>query len=121
LAREEAPTQLELDRAVASFRKGTSWEEVFPGLAALEISPTPVGGAQEVSLRISKAGEGPAVRLAQPGEEVGALLYRKSDPFQEYGLSVTDFGPKLGLTTYQGHAYFPARLVRLVRSGKCYR
>jgi hypothetical protein len=60
--REEAPTEQELDRAVAAFREKAKWEEVFPGLATLEISATPGSGAQEVSLRISKAGEGPAVR-----------------------------------------------------------
>jgi hypothetical protein len=102
--REEAPTEQELDRAVSSFRKGSDWQTVFPGLATLEISATPGAGAQEVSLRISKGGEGPSVRLAKPGEEASALLYRKSNPFDEYGIGLSKFGEKLGLTQYEGYA-----------------
>lgn len=102
--REEAPTEQELDRAVAAFREKTGWEEIFPGLATLEISATAGSGAQEVSLRISKAGEGPAVRLARSGEEKGALLFRKSDPFDEYGIGLSQFGKKLGVTQNDGYA-----------------
>src|SRR5690606_16397998 len=60
--REAAPNERELDRAVAAFRQGKMWQEVFPGLATLEIARMPGGGGQEVSLRISKTGKGPAVR-----------------------------------------------------------
>jgi hypothetical protein len=102
--REESPTEVELDRAVAAFRQGQGWEAVFPGLASLEIATPPGAGGQEVTLRISKAGEGPAVRLARPGEEQGALLYRKSDPFDEYGIKLSDFGAKLGVTQQDGYA-----------------
>lgn len=102
--REEAPTEVELDRAVTAFRQGKEWEEVFPGLATLEIAASPGAGAQEVSLRISKTGEGPAVRLAKPGEETGALLYRKSDPFDEYGITLSEFGAKLGVSQSDGYA-----------------
>lgn len=102
--REEAPTEIELDRAVMAFRQNKKWDEVFPGLATLEIATTPGAGAQEVSLRISKAGEGPVVRLAKPGEETGALLYRKSDPFDEYGIKLSEFGAKLGVSQSDGYA-----------------
>lgn len=102
--REDAPTEVELDRAVKAFRQGGKWEDVFPGLTTLEIATTPGAGAQEVSLRISKAGEGPAVRLAKPGEETGALLYRKSDPFDEYGIKLSEFGSKLGVSQSDGYA-----------------
>ena len=101
--REESPTEVELERAVRAFRQGKKWEEVFPGLTTLEIVTTP-GAAQEVSLRISKAGEGPAVRLAKSGEEKGALLYRKSDPFDEYGIKLSEFGKKLGVPQNDGYA-----------------
>jgi hypothetical protein len=93
--REEAPTERELDRAVAAFRSGKDWEDVFPGLASLEIAAAPGSGAQEVTLRIAKSGEGPPVRLARTGEGAGALLYRKSNPFDEYGISLSSFGRSL--------------------------
>lgn len=101
--REDSPTEQELDRAVAAFRTGKDWADVFPGLASLEISPS-LSGGQEVTLRIAKSGEGPPVRLARPGEEAGALLYRKSNPFDEYGISLSSFGSRLGISQYQGHA-----------------
>lgn len=107
--REQAPSEFELDRAVRAFRQGTSWQDVFPGLTTLEIGSAPGAGAQEVSLRISKAGEGPAVRLAKPGEEAGALLYRKSDPWDEYGIQLSTLGKKLGVSQNEGYAltWFP--------------
>lgn len=100
--REEAPTEQELDRAVKAFREGKEWRDVFPGLASLEIAADPSAG-NAVVLRISKTGSGPPVHVARPGTS-GALLYRKSNPFDEYGIKLTDFGNKLGLTTYQGQA-----------------
>lgn len=102
--REESPTEVELDRAVTAFRQGQGWETVFPGLATLEITTPPGAGGQEVTLRISRAGVGPAVRLAKPGEEQGALLYRKSDSFDEYGINLSDFGAKLGVSQQDGYA-----------------
>lgn len=42
------------------------------------------------------------MRLAQQGEEVGALLYRKSDPFDEYGVKLSDFGKKLACHSMTG-------------------
>jgi hypothetical protein len=100
--REEAPTEQELDRAVDAFRKGKRWPDVFPGLAVLEIAAVPGAGAQEITLRLAKDGDGPTVRAAKPGE--AALLYRKGNPFDEYGTKLTEFGVKLGLTSHQGHA-----------------
>lgn len=102
--REEAPTEVELDRAVTAFRRGKKWEAVFPGLATLEIASTVGAGAQEVTLRIAKSADGPAVRLARPGEEAGALLYRKSDPFDEYGIKLSEFGRMLGVSQNDGYA-----------------
>jgi hypothetical protein len=43
-------------------------------------------------------------RLAKPGEDRGALLYRKSDPFTEFGIKLTEFGPRLGVSQGDGYA-----------------
>lgn len=102
--REDSPTEIELDRAVRAFKSGKNWIDVFPGLAMLEIATARGSGADEVQLRISKEGEGPLVRLARPGEEHGALLYRKSDPFDEYGIKLSDFGRRLDASQNDGYA-----------------
>jgi hypothetical protein len=102
--REEAPTEREVERAVESLKTKTDWKQVFPGLAQLEIVNTPGSGAPEVTLRIAKAGDGPAVHLATPGEAEGALLFRKSNPFDEYPIALSDFGSRLGVTVFQGYA-----------------
>ena len=116
--REEAPMEAELDRAVAAFRKGQAWQTVFPGLASLEITQIPGGSTQEVTLRIAKAGKGPAVRSAKPGEEESALIYRKSSTFDEYSVKLTEFGPKLGLSINEGYAL--AYHLRLKDDPDCY-
>jgi hypothetical protein len=38
------------------------------------------------------------------GEADSALLYRKSNPFDEYGVRLSKFGESLGLSQYEGYA-----------------
>ena len=35
---------------------------------------------------------------------MGALLYRTSDPFDEYGIKLSEFGTKLGVSQADGYA-----------------
>lgn len=102
--REEPPSEREIERAARSIKRGTAWDKVFPGLAGLEVTGVPAEPAgAAVSLRISKDGEA-AVRRARPDEEAEALLYREVNVFDKYGLKLSQFGDKLGLTSYEGLA-----------------
>jgi hypothetical protein len=102
--REEPPAELEINRAAAAIRAGRPWQSVFPGLAQLTISDTASPGSLEVTLRVARSGNGIPVRRAKPEEAESALVYRTSDPFQEFNIRLSKFGEMLGLTQYQGYA-----------------
>ena len=101
--RLDQPTEAEVCRAEKALKGGALWESVLPGLASLQIAPTgPGDDAQEVSLRIGRDADGVPVRRVAPGE--AALAYRDSNPFDEFGLGLSSFGKKLGISQYEGYA-----------------
>lgn len=107
--RTDRPTEAEVTRAEKSLRSGVDWREVLPGLATLSIGPaTPNSGAQEVVLRVGKSTSGVPVRRARPDEESGALAYRGVSPFDEYGIGLSKFGDKLGISLNEGYAIIDA-------------
>jgi hypothetical protein len=107
--RSDQPTQAEVDRAARSFRDGKDWKSVLPGLASLQIgTAVPGGDAQEVVLRISKDSESVPVRRAQTGEEHEALAYRGVNTFDEFGIKLTTFGERLGVSQREGYAIIDA-------------
>ena len=102
--REDPPTEREVERAARSIKRGVAWDRVFPGLAGLEVGGAPAGaGSDQVTLRIARRGDVP-VRRALEGEEDEALLYRDINVFDSYGIKLSDFGDKLGLTAHEGYA-----------------
>lgn len=102
--RSDQPTESEVNAAAKKLRSGQSWRSVLPGLAQLSFaSAAPGTDAQEVVLRIGKSEDGVPVRRARPGE-TGALAYRGVSPFEEFGLKLSEFGKKLGLSQFEGYA-----------------
>lgn len=102
--RSDQPTESEVTKAERQLRDGQAWREVFPGLAQLSIgSAYPGQDAQEVVLRIGKDADAVPVRRAAPGE-TGALAYRGISPFEEFGIKLSEFGNKLGVTRHEGYA-----------------
>lgn len=107
--RTDQPTEIEVRRAERAIRVGANWRKVLPGLASLSIAQaTPNSDAQEVVLRVSKGKDAVAVRRARPGEEAEALAYRGVSPFEEYGIKLSEFGEKLGLSVNEGYAIIDA-------------
>lgn len=101
--RLDQPTEVEVNRAEKALKAGTAWEAVLPGLAALQIAPVaPGANPQELALRIKREADGVPVRKAAPGES--ALVYRDSNPFDDFGLTLNAFGGKLGLSQFEGLA-----------------
>ncbi|MDL9978598.1 DUF3644 domain-containing protein [Microbacterium sp. ASV49] len=101
--RMDPPSEAEVAKAEKLLRAGGDWRRVLPGLATLSFDPvSPETGAQEIVLRVGKAADAIPVRAAKPGEE--ALAYRRMDPQREFGIQLTQFGAKLGLTRQQGYA-----------------
>lgn len=111
--RTDQPTEAEVSRAEKGLRSGTDWRKVLPGLATLSIGPaTPNGDAQEVVLRVGKAKDAVPVRRAKPGEEAEALAYRGVSPFEEYGIKLSKFGEKLGVSVNEGYAVLDALKIK---------
>ena len=102
--RSDQPTESEVSKAERQLRDGKAWRSVFPGLAQLSIGTARPGqDAQEVVLQIGKDPNSVPVRRARPGE-TGALAYRGVSPFEEFGIKLSEFGAKLGLTQTEGYA-----------------
>lgn len=107
--RSDRPTESEVTRAERALRAGADWRNVLPGLATLQIaSASPNGDGQEVVLRVGKDADSVPVRRARSGESEEALAYRGVSPFEEFGVKLTEFGDKLGITRYEGLALIDA-------------
>lgn len=102
--RDDPPEEREVDRAARSLQSGRPWRTIFPGLAQLELTDAPSPGSAEVTLRVSRTEGEVAVRQASHAEDESALLYRRSDPFQEFNIKLSQFGQQLGLSRHAGQA-----------------
>ncbi len=102
--RVDAPTDKEVARAGRALADGADWQVVLPGLATLKLRNRPKPEADEIVLQVGRAKDAVPVRRAAPDEEAGALAYRSTNPFDEYGVKLSTFGERLGLTQYQGYA-----------------
>jgi len=101
---EEPVTKGDVNRTVQSIKNGADWRTILPGIVGLVLvgGPRPSEQVQEISLKVDpKKGELP-VRPAAPDED--AVVYREVDTFDKYNIALTAFGPKLGLSQYEGHA-----------------
>lgn len=90
------PTDTELRKLGSSISKGIQWHEVFPGVAAIELTSTGVG--PYLDLRISKK-EGIPIQLVPegtPGASVVAV--QKVDLLGFYSLGRNQVAGHLGLT-----------------------
>lgn len=90
------PTDGELRKLGEAVRKGSRWEEVFPGVAAIELTAT--GSGPSLDLRISKK-EGIPIQLVPegtPGASVVAV--HKVDALGFYNLGRDQVAKHLGLS-----------------------
>lgn len=102
--RTDPPTDREVGRAERALRDGVDWRVVLPGLATVRVRNRSRVEAGELVLQVGRAADAIPVRRAESGEENTALAYRQSNPFDEYGLKLSQFGERLGLTRQQGLA-----------------
>lgn len=102
--RAEPPSELEVGRAETALKKGRDWRVVFPGLSQLQVVVDDDGSANRIRLVLNRSEGEFAVRRASPDEEGEALLYREVNYFDKYGIKLTDFGARLGLSMTQGYA-----------------
>ncbi len=90
------PGEPELRRLVREIVKGKTWQNIFPGLASLQLDTA--GTGLSVSLRITKH-EGEPIQLVPegtPGATVVAI--KRVNELSYYSLGLHDLSEKLGLT-----------------------
>ena len=102
------PTQADLDQMVKRVQEGTQWEDIFPGVARLQLSSE--GTGLNVSIRITKA-EGTPVRLVREGSpdaaEATVVATRRVNELDFYSLGLMRLAELLDLT--------PPRALALIR------
>ena len=89
------PSELEINKLSREVRTGKRWEEIFPGLASLDITTT--GGGINVDIRITKK-EGEKVQLVPEGTPGATVLaVRRVNELDFYSLGLKDIAEKVNL------------------------
>lgn len=100
------PTEYEMQKLIKQVQTGRKWQDIFPGVAGLELSIE--GSGIGVNIRITKK-EGEAVHIVPEGTPGATVLtIKKVNELDFYSLSSTDIAKKLGIT--------PPKLVALIAS-----
>ncbi|WP_119071973.1 DUF3644 domain-containing protein [Aggregatilinea lenta] len=94
--RENQPSERELGRIGSALAAGHSWEEVFPGVAAIEFTTTGYGPALEIHWTQKEGVPIQAVPEGTAGASVVAV--RRVNELDFYNLSLTNLRQKVGLT-----------------------
>ena len=105
-----------MNKVVRGIRKGTRWTDLFPGIAALDLSTE--GTGLNVSVRLVRKG-GEAVHLVPegtPGATVVAV--QKVDKLGFYSLGLHALAQKLGLSPFKALALI--RYLKLQLDPDCY-
>lgn len=90
------PSEAELNRLVREVKAGKSWQELFPGVASLEIETS--GNGINVEIRITKR-EGSAVHLVSEGSSgASTLAVKRVNELDYYSLGAADLSMKLNVT-----------------------
>lgn len=99
------PGERELDRILARVRDGSPWQELFPGVATLQLTSDP--NATSVAIRITKK-EGAPVHLVPEGTPGATILsVKRVNELDYYSLGLRDLSKKIGLT--------PSRTLALIK------
>lgn len=89
------PSELEINKLSKEVQTGKKWEEIFPGLASIDITTT--GGGINVDIRITKK-EGEKVQLVPEGTRGATVLaVRRVNELDFYSLGLKDIADKVGL------------------------
>jgi hypothetical protein len=111
------PSEGDLSKLMDGVRKAKSWEDIFPGVASVNIAPE--GSGPSISLRLTKK-EGIPVQLVPegtPGASVVAI--KRVDELGFYNLGRDDLAKKVGLTGPKTTAV--VRFLKLQDDTDCYK
>lgn len=94
--RREQPSEYQLRKITDRVQKGDTWQDIFPGMSRLEISPT--GEGVQMSLRVTKS-EGEPICIVPEGTPGASILaVRRVSELGFYNLSATMLAGKLNIT-----------------------
>lgn len=111
------PTDGELRKLGESISKGMQWHDVFPGVAAIELTAT--GAGPSLDLRISKK-EGIPIQLVPEGTPgAGVVAVHKMDSLSFYNLGRDQVATHLGLSGPKTTALI--RHLKIQDDADCYR
>lgn len=97
------PNDSEVNQIARRVQRGANWQEIFPGVASLEISSE--GSGITVQLRIVKK-EGEKVQLVAEGTPGATVLaVKRVNELDYYSLGLKDLGTKLGLGQHHTLAF----------------
>ena len=89
------PPQFELEKLADQVQAGTSWDQLFPGVASLQL--TSRGHGPSLDLRISKK-EGIPVQVVPEGTPGATVAIKRVDELGFYNLSSSQLAKHLGLS-----------------------
>jgi hypothetical protein len=90
------PSQAQLQKVARSIREGTSWEDIWPGVASLNL--TTEGHGPSLDLRLTKK-EGVAVQIVPEGTLGAAVVgVKRVNELDFYNLSHQQLAEKVNLT-----------------------
>jgi hypothetical protein len=91
------PSAADLRRIKADLSSGKSWQNIFKGVSAIEITADPAGPA--LSLRLTKR-EGIPIQLVPEGTpDASVVAVKRVDELGYYSLGAKQLAEKVGLTT----------------------
>jgi len=90
------PSDFEINKLIKEVRFGKMWQQIFPGIASLQLSTE--GNGINVEIRITKR-EGEKVHLVPEGTPGATILaVKRVNELDYYSLSRNDLASKIGLT-----------------------
>lgn len=93
------PGEFELRKMVQDVKDGKSWQDIFPGVASLQLETT--GTGINVDIRITKK-EGEAVHLVPEGTPGATVLaVKRVNELDYYSLGAKKLAEKVGLSIYK--------------------
>lgn len=90
------PSEYQLQKLAGRVQHSEGWQDIFPGMSRLEISPT--GDGLQMSLRITKT-DGEPIQIVPEGTPGASIVaVRRVNELGFYSLSVTALSKKLGIS-----------------------
>ncbi|BFG70289.1 hypothetical protein KACHI17_11700 [Sediminibacterium sp. KACHI17] len=91
------PSEKELDEISKKIKAGKNWEEIFPAIKKLNISPE--GKGFIISLRLTKKEGNPVYIVPEGTPGATAIAIKKINDLDFYSLNLDKLSEKIGLTT----------------------